>query len=879
MQVSALEQCTQLKEQGNKFLAEGQLKQAEKCYRQAIAIDPNYAYAHNNLSHVLKQQGLLEEAKKSAQAALSLDPNLFSALYQLGTLARDLGQNEDVINYLNRALAIKPNFEALYDDLFSVYFQLEHFKEDQKINDQALSHFPESAKFHYNAGILSARQNDFKQAIICLQQALKFDHENTEIILLLARTFESSGDTAAAGTHLLRACHLQPDAAEIHTQSGFYFLRQNQISSAIASFEAALKLRPDSFEILDQLAPAYIQDQRLDDAVNCYERILLLHPELEKIHHNLGLVLRTLKLYDKAELSFRSAVKIKPDFAMAYCDLSNVLHLLGEFDAAEYNAKKAIEIDDNLEITHFYLGNAMHSLMKHESAIQSFQRAIEIKPDFADAYCNIGFIYFELQNFESANDYFQRTLDCNSSHSRALHNLGLIISDYDSHSALSYFRRAIQIDPNDDAGYDHLLFNLMHCEDIPANDLFNEHIAFGKQVESPETWPAHKNTREPSRQLQIGFVSGDLRQHAVMKFFEPILAYLARHSDLSLHAYCNNDNKNTHFKEDEVTQRLKKYFQHWHHIVELNHDQLAQKIMADKIDILFDLSGHTKGNRLRTFALKPAPVQITWIGYPGTTGLQAMDYFFSDKYFTPHGLIDSQFTEKLVCLPSTTNFLPQKNTPDVNLLPALSKGYITFGSFNRLKKLNPSVIALWAQLLRAIPTSHLLLYGTKKGMPNPIVQWFENEGIAKDRVSYYPNGSTENYFSTYHEVDICLDPFPYGGGTTTKDALMMGVPTLTLPGATPVSRMGAAILSAVKLTDFIATDKEDFIKKGVAWSGKISELANLRAGLRDHCAAIPNQHPEQIAASIVRACRIMWQRWCDSLPPIAFDTETDAPIE
>ncbi len=838
VQIGTLERCTQLKEQGNQFLTEGRLKEAEKCYRQAISIDPNYAHAHNNLSHVLKQQGLIEQAQKSAQTALSLDPNLFGALYQLGTLARDQAQMEGALNYFNRALGIRPDFEAVYDDLFAIYFGMENFEEAQKINDTARNTFPESAKFHYNAGLLCARQNEFEQAIICLQQALQFDCDNIEIISLLGRVFASHGDAAAALAHQLRAYQLQPD----------------------------------SIEISDQLASAYILNQRLDEAVNCYERILLSHPDLEKIHHHLGLALRSLKLYKKAELSFRTAIKIKPDFALAYCDLASVLNLMGEFDAAEFNAKKAIELNKELEIAYFYLGNAMHSLLKHDEAIQSYQRAIEIKPDYADAYCNIGVIYSELNNFEATHTWFQRTLECDPLNPGALFNLGILISSFSPASSLPYFRRLIQSNPNNDSGYNGLFFNLSHCEDVSADDLFDEHISFANQFESPELWPEHHNSRDPSRQLQIGFVSGDLRTHAVMKFFEPILACLAQYPDLSLHAY------NTHHtlaKEDEVTRRVKKYFQHWHNIPTLLDSNLCKKIMDDKIDILVDLSGHTAGNRLRTFALKPAPVQITWIGYPGTTGLQAMDYLFSDKYFTPDGMLASRFTEKLVCLPSTPNFSPQKNTPDVNLLPALSNGYITFGSFNRLNKLNASVIALWAQLLRAIPTSRLLVYGTKEGRPNPIIQWFENEGIDMDRIIFYPNGDTANYLASHNKVDICLDSFPYTGGTTTKDALMMGIPTLTLPGTTPVSRMGAAILGAVDLTAFIATDKEDFVKKGVAWSANISELARIRADMRTHCASFSNQNPEQIAASIVQAFRIMWQRWCDGLPAIAFDAETE----
>lgn len=874
VQINTLDQCVQLKEQGNRFLAVGQLQDAEKCYRQAISIDPNYAHAHNNLSHVFKQQGLIEEAKKSAQTALLINPNLFEARYQLGTLARDQGEMEDALKYFNSALEIKPDFEMIYDDLFSIHFKKNDFLEAQKIITVALNNSPENAKFHYNSGLLFARQNDFKKAISCLQQALKFDCENTDIILLLARVFESDGDTTSAITQLEHLCRLHPDSPEIYTQLGSYYFRQNQIPSAITSFETALQLKPDSFEILDQLAPAYIQDKRLADAINCYEKILFKQPNLAQIYYNLGLLQRDIKILDKAELSFRTAIQIKSDFALAYCYLSDVLSLKGEFSAAEYNAEKALEIDDKLAFAHFYLGNARHALLKPDNAIQSYQNAIEINPDFTEAYCNIGVIHFESGNMDSAIAYFRRTLECDPSYLRAIQNLGSIVSIYDPQASLPYFRKLIQLKPDNDIYYTSLLFSLLHCENISSENLFLEHCSFGKQFESPDRWPEHHNTREPSRRLKIGFVSGDFYKHAVMNFFEPILKYLAQYSDLILHAYNNTS------ESDDVSRRLRKYFTHWHDIVPLSHDQLAKKIMSDGIDILIDLSGHTMRNRLLTFAMKPAPVQISWMGYPATTGLQAMDYYFADKLFLPGGLCDTQFTEKLVYLPSTVDFLQQKDNPEVTQLPALVNGFITFGSFNRLKKLNRSVIALWAQLLRALPTSRLLLGGMpRQGTPNPVIGWLENEGITKDRISFYPHSDMVSYLNLHNKVDICLDTFPYGGGTTTSHALMMGVPTLTLAGTTPASRHGVSIMGAVNLADFIATEKDDFVKKGVAWSNNLSELANIREGMRNRCASIPKRHPEQIAARVRCAFRIMWQRWCDGSPVVTFDSEIGDSIE
>jgi predicted O-linked N-acetylglucosamine transferase (SPINDLY family) len=371
--------------------------------------------------------------------------------------------------------------------------------------------------------------------------------------------------------------------------------------------------------------------------------------------------------------------------------------------------------------------------------------------------------------------------------------------------------------------------------------------------------------------LQIGFVSADLRHHPVASFVEPLLARLAMHSTLSLHAYYN------HAVEDVATKRLRGYFSQWHAIANLSDAALAQKIADDGIDILIDLSGHTGSNRLLCFARKPAPVQASWIGYPGTTGLRAMDYYLADRYFLPPGVFDSQFTEKLVYLPANAPFLPDEAAPPVNALPALSNGFVTFGSFNRISKLSRSAIALWSRLLRALPDARMLLGGMpREGEYDSLIGLFVQEGIARERLRFHSRCSTADYLALHHQVDMCLDTFPYAGGTTTNHALWMGVPTLTLAGRTVPGRQGAALLGQVGLEAFVATDAADFQDKGLHWAGDLAALAEVRAGLRARIEQSPIRHPDVIAAGLERAFRIMWQHWCARLPAKSFEVSPSA---
>jgi predicted O-linked N-acetylglucosamine transferase (SPINDLY family) len=302
--------------------------------------------------------------------------------------------------------------------------------------------------------------------------------------------------------------------------------------------------------------------------------------------------------------------------------------------------------------------------------------------------------------------------------------------------------------------------------------------------------------------------------------------------------------------------------------------------MGDGIDVLVDLSGHTSLNRLRTFARRPAPIQASWMGYPGTTGLRAMDYYLAGRHFLPPGEFDRHFIEKLVYLPANVPFEPNPTAPAVNRLPALDSGQMTFGSFNRLGKINDSTIALWSQLLRELPASRMLIAGIPpEARNNTLFERFAAEGIAADRLAFHGRAGMEAYLSLHHQVDLCLDTTPYTGGTTICHALWMGVPTLTVAGPTPPSRSGAAFLGDLDLFGFIAKDAGDFAAKGVYWATHLTELAQVRDGLRRRCEQLRSRQPKLIAASFAYALRRMWTRWCSGLAPESFEINASDLLE
>lgn len=666
----------------------------------------------------------------------------------------------------------------------------------------------------------------------------------------------------------MAAIEKAPKLGRAHLNRGNILQQKGDSEGALSAFDFAINCQPDYAAPYYNKGNLLHQLGRTNEAVASFERAIAVQPQFAEALNNLGIVFRDIDQYKKAADCFRQAIEAKPNFAMAHSNLGNVLQILGTLELAEESCSKALSLDANNAMIQINLGNVLQALGKGDSAIACYRRAIEIDPTSAAALNNLGILLHHCDQPDAAIRCFRQALEIDPKLASTHNNLGGSLAHGQLGQALLCFRRALEIDPSYSDAHSNLLFNLAHSETISPEALYSEHHSFAEKFETPllALWPKHGNSPDPERQLRIGFVSADLRNHAVAHFVEPVLKELSSFPTLQLHAYYN------HTFEDNLSRHLKGYLRAWFPIAALSDSDLAQKIVDDRIDILIDLSGHTGKNRLLTFARKPAPIQVSWIGYPCTTGLRAMDYYIADRCFLPTTRFDNQFSEKIVCLPASTPFLPISSAPPVNSLPALKNGYLTFASFNRTSKLNRAVIALWSQLLRALPTARLLI-GSMPINPSesaPLGDWFADEGIASERLTYHPRSDMNHYLTLHHQVDICLDTFPYSGGTTTNHALWMGVPTLTLDGATPPGRQGAANLAYVGLEAFIASDAEDFVQKGLSWAKDLPALAEVRNGLRSRFEQSDVRHPKIVAKSLDIALRTMWQRWCAEMPPEAF---------
>ncbi|WP_431019044.1 tetratricopeptide repeat protein [Burkholderia cepacia] len=580
---------------------------------------------------------------------------------------------------------------------------------------------------------------------------------------------------------------------------------------------------------------------------------LALARQLVADYPNDGASLRALAIslyrnrqYDEMiDIAYRALESLPDDYLLRTL-LADTLRLMTRLQEAEIQCRAIIATQPKNVEAHRVLGTALHGLRRQQEAVAACRRAVELAPHAASANGALGFV---------------------------------LLDQGAAQEAIPWLRRAIEIDPNDCVSHSSLLFSLVHDDTNSPEMLLKEHRAFGKRHERHALPRKFTNSRDPERPLRIGFVSGDLLNHAVAHYLLPIIEHLSRDPNLSLHFYYN------YVVEDHVTAKLHAHATTWHAVMTLGDAALAEQIRNDCIDVLIDLSGHTGRNRLVALARKPAPLQASWIGYPGTTGMNTIDYYLSDGIVTPAGELDDQFVEKIVRMPALAPYAPPANCPPVNGLPALHNGHITYGSFNRLNKLRQDVIALWAVILHAKPDARMVIGAIEQDRDREtIAGWFAAEGIDPARLTFQPRTSVPVYLQQHHRVDICLDTFPYAGSTTTLNALWMGVPTVTLAGMSLPTRGSASWLKRVDLEDFIAHDKDEFVRKAITLTDDLDTLQTIRNGLRERCLASAPFHPDVVAQGLSVALRMMWRRWCAGEAPVSFDAilpdqSTSTPAE
>ncbi|MCE9620007.1 MAG: tetratricopeptide repeat protein [Planctomycetes bacterium] len=532
-----------------------------------------------------------------------------------------------------------------------------------------------------------------------------------------------------------------------------------------------------------------------------------------------------------------------------------------ELPLAEQIYAQVLAADPDQSDAMLFLGVLRHQVGRSAEGVELMRKAVKLKPNNRLYLYNLAKVSEELGHLSESIDLYQRSLKIEPSPD-ACNNLGsLLLGQGRVEEAIACYKRGNALDPSDIWQQSNLLYAMNFTADPDLQSIFEEHRKFGERYERSIAGAAPQiaeSDRGANRPLRIGYVSADFRQHSVAHFIEPVLAAHDK-TKFEVFAYYNQ------FVGDEITQRIERQVANWRTIASFSDEKLAGLIRADAIDILVDLSGHTPLHRLRTFALKPAPVQATWLGYPNTTGLRSMDYRITDAFADPVGMTEALHTEKLIRLPESFScFLPPETSPPVGPLPALKSGSVTFGSFNNFAKITPQVIETWANILLRLPTARLVL--KYRGVGEPAMQAmahqvFARHGVSAERVQMLDKDASQMaHMERYNSIDIGLDPFPYNGSTTTCDALWMGVPVVTLAGRSHVARVGVSQMSNLGLLELIARDRDHYVELAVGLAGDLERLKSLRAGLRERMKASSLMNPERLTRHLERAYQEMWTK-------------------
>jgi protein O-GlcNAc transferase len=563
---------------------------------------------------------------------------------------------------------------------------------------------------------------------------------------------------------------------------------------------------------------------------------------------------------ERAEAHYRQALAAEPAFPEAWMNLGNVLAARSRREEAIDCYHRALKLRPDYALARYNLGNLFLVSGLYEDAREQYRKVLARNPDDLGARLNLGIAQLRLGEVDAAIACLQRVTAAEPRVALAWSNLGKAWHAAGRpDEAISCLERALGLQP-DPVDWSSLLLARLYLHGDEPQAMERALRGYAELVEAPlrAAWRPHGNSRDTSRRLRIGYVSADFRRHSVARFIEPVLA---AHDRAAFEVFCYHN----HELQDEVSARIAASVDHWIPCHELSDDELARRIGEDGIDILVDLSGHTRGNRLPVFARRPAPVQVTWLGYPATTGLSAIDYRLCTEDTDPPEA-ERWHSERLWRLPgSLWCYRPTIESKRVPVQPPLlARGCVTFGSFNRLSKLSPETLDAWCEIMRRLPDARLEMTGIPQGSARTrLREYFSRAGVALRRLALHdrlPDGELQTLQA---RIDIALDCFPYNGTTTSCDLLAAGIPVIALEGSTSVARAGYALLRQLGMDELVASDSAEYVALATSLATDAPRLARVRGELQEKFDASPLRDEAGFTAGLEQAYREMWRRYCE----------------
>jgi predicted O-linked N-acetylglucosamine transferase (SPINDLY family) len=673
----------------------------------------------------------------------------------------------------------------------------------------------------------------------------------------LAQTLQSLERWPEAAAALKRVLELEPDSFDAQLDLGVTLQRGGDPEEAAAAYRTALARKPDDPRALGNLGAVLREMGELDEATRLLESAVRLEPDAASHAINLGIVRCERRDFTAADSILRAVLAREPDNADAAFNLGNALRGLGRpQEAIEHYRRAAARRSGHAEALN-NLGNAYKETGDFVAAMAAFDAALAARPSYTAAINNAGCLLRTLGRLDEAEAMLRRGLALDPRHPALHDNLANALKDAGAlDEAIAHYRQALDLDPNNAATHGNLAYALcFQC--ASPEPILEECLRWGARFAAPleRLQLPQAGDLSPDRRLKVGYVSGDFREHCQSLFTLPLLAH---HDRREVEVVCYSSVE----RRDAWTRRLESCADVWRDARALDDATLAERVREDRIDILVDLNMHMAHGRPLLFARKPAPVQIAWLAYPGTTGIAAIDYRLSDPRLDPKGF-DGHYSERTLRLPDTFwCYSPQSENVDVNELPALSKGHVTLGCFNNPCKLTDRTLDLWSGVMRAIPDAHLRLMAPPGRHRDRLVARLEAYGVAAARLGFVEFRPREQYLRFYHDVDLGLDTLPYNGHTTSLDALWMGVPIVTRVGDTCVGRAGLSQLFHLDLLDLVADSDAAFVAVAAALAADLDRLRVLRASLRERMQRSPLMDAARFAHCIERAYRGAWRAHC-----------------
>jgi protein O-GlcNAc transferase len=702
---------------------------------------------------------------------------------------------------------------------------------------------------HHRAGRLDA-------AGAAYRQILAGQPNNADALFLLGLVENQSGRNEQAVEMMRRAAAIMPNSAEIYRNLGGFLGQMGKYDEALAAMTKSAQLNSKNAQTRYDLGNLLLQVNRLDAAIAELQTAVTINPQFAEAHQNLGCALQRKGSLNQSETHLRRALEIKPNMPDALNNLGGILTARMRLAEASEVYEQAMALRPNFATAMANYGSVLRMRGRVTDAIGILRKAVELNPNLPEAYNNLGIALKEDGRLDEALLTYRKCVALRPSMGDATNNLGNAYKDCGNvRDAIACYGRALVIGFANPGVHSNMVYTLQFHPGYDDEALYREQRRWNEIYAKPvkHLIRPHENDRTPDRKLKIGYVSPYFYHQAESFFVVPLLQNHDR-SQFEVHCYAST------MRPDQMTQRFRSMAEHWHDVLGMEDAQLAQKIRADGMDVVIDLSMHMAHNRMLTFAHKPAPIQAAWLAYPGGTGLDAMDYRITDAHMDPLDKTTAYYREESYRLADCwCCYDPCCKAPAA---APRADGPIRFGSINNPCKNNDATLALWAKVLSRVPDSRLLMQAFSEMDRQRIRGVFQAGGVAPERIEFVPRKLRLDYLRLYDTIDICLDPLPYNGITTTCDALWMGVPVVTLLGKTAAGRAGASILSTIGLPELIAHGEDEFVELAVKLADDGPRLAEFRSTLRARTEQSPLMDGPGFARKMETAYREMWTGWC-----------------